>query len=114
MIELVFGTKEIELEFVAVEVGKQLNLVFSPHDSMYKGQYFLAEQGGNKFQVIDSELVDFHDLAEEEKEYYWQVETHKHLSTLLWFDVESQLVSKIKSSLASSTMEVEFIHAEEY
>ena len=114
MIELVFGVKEKDIALVAKKIGNQLNLSFAVHDSSFKGQYYLAKEKANEYQIMNNEMSDFDDSPEEEKEYYWQIETHKHLPTLLWFDVLPSIADKIKTLLTNSNLEIELISEHKY
>lgn len=114
MIELIFGSTEEDIEALAKTVGSRLGLEFESRNSMYKGDYCLARSGEDEYQVVYNELADFDDIPEEEKEYEWQIETHKHCISLLWFDLGSDSALRVKNSLLSSGIKLELIGEKEY
>jgi len=83
MIEIIFGSPEEDVDVLAKKVGPLLGLGLESRNSMYKGDYCLARKGDDNFQIVYNELADFDDIAEEDKEYDWQVETHRHCISLL-------------------------------
>ncbi|MCU7942511.1 MAG: hypothetical protein KZQ87_07495 [Candidatus Thiodiazotropha sp. (ex Cardiolucina cf. quadrata)] len=118
MIELIYGSKEIDLKKISHEIGKVLGLEFKGHESVYKGIYYKATLGENEYQVMDNELADYDDQPEENKEYSFQIETHKHCPSLIWIDLLSNnakvLAKEIKSRISNSKINIEFISENEY
>src|SRR5262245_24386263 len=114
MIELVYGSKSDDARALAGSVGAVLGLAFECRESVYKGTYYRAKSEDGQFEVISNALADYYDQPEENREYAWQVDTHKECLTLLRFDIERNAAERIQERIRNSGLPVTLLQETEY